>query len=101
MTWKGVELITIRDLMEHGVDKCDTPEEAAQFMALYRSENKYADANIGYLSGYYGATEMKRIQKWFGVSHPIFGRRMPTMEEAFDAGFVEGVTQIRPDDEDR
>jgi len=86
MEWKGRALKTIGDLMTHGIDKCATPEEAQEFMRLYRAETEHADANIGYLSGYYGAEKMRRIQQWFGCAHPIFGRAVPTMEEALEAG---------------
>lgn len=86
MNWKGKELRTIRDLMDRGIDKCETQEEAQEFMQLYRADCEHADINIGYLSGYYGPTEMARIQDWFGVVHPIFGKKTPTPEEAFAAG---------------
>lgn len=86
MTWKGEELITIGDLMDKGIDRCDTPEEAQAFMRIYRAENEFADENIGYLSGYYGHNNMRRIQEWFGVAHPIFGNTVPTPDEAFNAG---------------
>lgn len=86
MNWKGQELSTIGDLMRNGIDKCDNPEEAQEFMHLYRAENEYADQNIGYLSGYYGPDKMRRIQEWFGVAHPIFGNCVPSPEQAFAAG---------------
>jgi hypothetical protein len=86
MNWKGKELRTTRDLMNQGVDKCETREEAEEFMRLYRADCKYADENIGYLSGYYGYTDMARIQDWFGVEHPFFSKETPTPEEAFAAG---------------
>lgn len=86
MEWKGQELVTIGDLMGKGIDKCDGPEEAQEFMRLYRAENPYADENIGYLSGYYGTDDMRRIQEWFGAAHPIFGSAVPTPKEAFEAG---------------
>jgi hypothetical protein len=53
MNWKGEEILTTGDLCYKGIDKCDTPEEAQEFMELYRAENDHADENIGYLSGYY------------------------------------------------
>ena len=86
MVWKGEDLVTIGDLMAKGIDCCETREEAQEFMRLYRQDSPHADVNIGYLSGYYGATEMRRIQDWFGVEHPVFGLRQPTPEEAFEAG---------------
>lgn len=86
MNWKGQELSTLGDLMRKGIDKCANPEEAQEFMRLYRVENEYADENIGYLSGYYDSDNMRRIQEWFGVAHPIFGSSVPSPEEAFAAG---------------
>ena len=86
MKWKGQEIKTIGDIMSVGIDRCATVEEAREFMRLYRLDTPHADVNIGYLSGYYGPEEMRRIQEWFGVSHPIFGRSVPTPEEALEAG---------------
>ena len=86
MFWKGVELKTIGDLLNDGVLKCDTPEEAQTFMQQLRLEDKYADENIGYLTGYCDPDTMTRIQSWFGVAHPIFGTSTLTPEEAFNAG---------------
>jgi len=63
-----------------------TADEAQEFMRMYRAENKYADANIGYLSGYYGQKTMQRIQRLCGVGHPIFGQTSPTPEQAIEAG---------------
>jgi hypothetical protein len=86
MIWKGKELRTIGDLMTYGIDKCDIPEEAKQFMELYSEENPHACSNIGYLAGYYSQEKAKQIFEWFDVSHPIFGRTFPTPEAAFEAG---------------
>ena len=86
MKWIGKKLDTIGDLMKSGIDKCETKEEAKEFMKIYRAENKHADSNIGYLSGYYSREEMARIQEWFEVRHPIFGRIIPTPKEALEAG---------------
>lgn len=47
MEWKGRELRTVGDLV-WGIDHCDTPEEAQEFMLLYRAESAHAEANIGY-----------------------------------------------------
>lgn len=85
MTWQGKELATIGQLFDVVVD-IPTREEAQAFMAAYRATTEYADANIGYLSGYCGSEEMARIQDWFGVAHPIFGRATPTPAQAVAAG---------------
>ena len=73
MIWKGKELKTIGDLMDHGINKCDNAEEAQEFMRQYRVANEHADSNIGYVSGYYSREEALRIRDWFGVKHPVFG----------------------------
>jgi hypothetical protein len=86
MIWRDVELKTIGDLMKYGIDTCSNREEAEEFMRVYRAECEHADENIGYLSGYYGPEEMQRIQDWFGVAHPFFGRSVPSPEEAFAMG---------------
>ena len=86
MNWKGHDLETIGDLMTHGIDACETREEAEEFMKAYSAENPHAYANIGYLAGYYGQKDMDRILDWFQTAHPIFGRSHPTPEEAFAAG---------------
>jgi len=86
MEWKGQQIVTLGDLMERGIDQCATPEEAREFMRLYRDENVYAATNVGYVAGYYSSLERKRIQEWFGVAHPIFGTGEVSGEEAFDLG---------------
>ena len=89
MEWKGKTLETAGEIMDAVclILKEDNPEEKAQeFMNIYRSENQYADENIGYMSGYYSAETMKRIQEVFVVRHPIFGNFIPSAEEAFEAG---------------
>jgi hypothetical protein len=55
----------------------DMPLERATFIAR---------SNIGYVSGYYDDETMKRIQELYEIPHPIFGFKIPTPKEAFDAG---------------
>jgi len=86
MEWKGRRLVTIGDLMTHGIDACATREEAREFMRLYRAETPHAGQNIGYLAGYYSHEAMARIHDWFECAHPIFGTHAPTPQEAFRAG---------------
>jgi hypothetical protein len=93
MNWKGKELTTIGDLMRDGMEKCETPEEAQEFMKLYRSENQHADQNIGYLTGYYDPEKMLEMQKFFGVAHPIFGNSQPTNGEALAAGMLAAMSR--------
>ncbi len=47
-----------------------------------------ASANIGYYSGYFDNETMSRVQDLFDVSHPVFGRSIPTAKEAFDTGVL-------------
>jgi len=42
--------------------------------------------NIGYLSGYCSFEERQRIYRVFSTTHPIFGDKSPTPEEAFQMG---------------
>lgn len=85
MNWKGRELATIGDLSD-AMEACKTREDAQAFMAAYRAENEHADVNIGYLTGYYDWETADRMRDWFGVTHPVFGDRHPTFDEALEAG---------------
>lgn len=42
--------------------------------------------NFGYYAGYYDAETQERINKLFKTTHPVFGDKRPTAEEAFKAG---------------
>lgn len=96
MIWKGKTLNTIGDLMQDGISKCDSPEEAREFMRLLRIDSPHADENIGYLSGYYSETEMIRIQNWFEVSHPVFGKGPVDPEVAIARGIAIGAARRHP-----
>lgn len=43
-------------------------------------------SNIGYLSGYYSFEERQLICRVFQTTHPIFGDKNPTPDEAFKMG---------------
>jgi hypothetical protein len=90
MFYKGKEIKTIRDIMDI-IDEVKTPEEAEEFMNAYREDvgKRVADSNIGYLSGYYPQEDMIRIQKLFGVQHPLFGDKVLSPQEAFELGLKE------------
>lgn len=90
MIWKGKALVTFGEIAD-AVAACATPAEAQEFMTMYRAETQHADANVGYLSGYFDQATRHRIQEWCGVAHPIFGRSDPTPEEAFAAGVRMGT----------
>ncbi|MBS1983592.1 MAG: hypothetical protein JST16_05410 [Bdellovibrionales bacterium] len=86
MIWKGKNLRTTADLAD-AIFKITDQIEAGEFMKLYRAENPNADDNVGYMSGSFGMEDMQRIQNLFGVKHPVFGKKVPTFEEAYKAGF--------------
>lgn len=46
--------------------------EASAFMNAYRAINPHANANVGYLSGYYDRDTASGVKALFGVRHPIF-----------------------------
>lgn len=89
MIWKGQELKTIGNLCD-AMKNIVSKEDATEFMRLYRLANKHADENVGYLTGYFSAEEADRMRELFDVSHPIFGRKSPTPEQALKAGIEMG-----------
>jgi hypothetical protein len=91
MIWKGRPLTTPEEFMRYGIDCCADAQEARQFMREYVIEKpSEARANIGYLTGYYGLEDRRRIFDWFEVVHPIFGRRELSPEECFKLGMAIG-----------
>lgn len=88
MEWEGKQLATIGDLSDAvlAIARADDQDAADRFMAQYRAENEHADANVGYLSGYYGTETMQKVQRMFRAEHPIFGNKPRSDEELFDAG---------------
>jgi hypothetical protein len=88
--WKGKRIQTIGDLMDALAGLKDK-DEARAFMILYRRfEPQHAAANVGYVCGYFDSVTSLRLQEWCETAHPIFGRRTPTPEEAFEAGRIAG-----------
>ncbi|WP_134701170.1 hypothetical protein [Ammoniphilus sp. YIM 78166] len=67
MIWKGEKIVTIKDFLTKGINRCECQEEAKTFMKLYRTENPRADENIDFMSCYYTTEEMLRIKNWFGI----------------------------------
>lgn len=61
-------------------------EEQKKFVEAFAKTGKYALSNMGYFSGYFDRKKMLKIQKVFNTEHPIFGKKVPTAEEAFNAG---------------
>lgn len=82
MNWNNQEIETIGDL---GDVMCDifergNPEEAQAFMRAYRAENENADANVGYMTGYY-TQDGQAMREFFGTAHPVFGMTIHQPEE--------------------
>lgn len=61
-------------------------DEQEKFVEAYAKTGPYALQNLGYISGYYDDETCLKIQEIFKTAHPIFGNRIPTTEEAFEAG---------------
>lgn len=87
--WKGERLETIRDI-GRALVALESPEDAREFMVAYSKHSVHAYQNVGYISGYYDRKTMIRIQEWCETSHPIFGRRVPSNDEALEAGIRVG-----------
>lgn len=62
-------------------DKIKNPHHAKRYMAEYRKLSKFADSNVGYMTGYYDAKTMREFQERFGVKHPIFGSTVPSAKK--------------------
>lgn len=74
-----------RDFWRHYVAYLSRPDAKL----IGRSPAEVAASNIGYLMGYYGPEERRRVYDLFSefdVAHPIFGRSEPTFDEALAAG---------------
>lgn len=67
MIWKGEKLVTIKDFLTKGINRCESQEEAKIFMNLYRTVNPRADENMYFMSYYYTTEEMLRIKNWFDI----------------------------------
>lgn len=83
--WQGKQLETMGEIME-AAQQIRTKATAKKFMEAYRAITPHADKNIGYMTGYYSPKTMAKLQRLFEVSHPIFGRTIPTPRQAFNAG---------------
>ena len=75
-------------------DTIKDPDHAKLYMAKLRKLTKFADSNVGYMTGYYNPKEMRELQKRFDVVHPIFGRNVPSAREAITAG--KKIAKARP-----
>lgn len=64
MFWKGKKLRTIGEVLNEGIIKVETKEDANSFMDSYSSScgsKETAEANVRYISGYLDLKEQKRV----------------------------------------
>lgn len=85
------------DLYDPAMEIKDQDEADAYFsdlvdrhITIFGSTKESAEyterVNLGYWAGYYDWDTRVRIKKLFDASHPIFGDKNPTPEEAFEMG---------------
>lgn len=88
MIWKKKKLGSMGDVMEAAMDifKRNDVIERTLFVEVYRRVTPHADANLGYGAGYYDNETRLAFQKFFGVTHPYFGDKAVTTDEAFELG---------------
>lgn len=90
MNWKGQEIKTFDDFIKYGLLKCETKEEAKEFLGLYEQETESARDNVGYMIGYLPEEDWDRLFDLFDVGHPVFGRTKPSPKEALELGMKVG-----------
>ena len=71
MKYKGKVYDTYTGIIDHAMSLKGREQEL--FVRAYLKSGKHARSNIGYISGYYGPRQMKKIQKIFKTQHPVFG----------------------------
>ena len=96
MEWKGIELPTMREVWESGVAKCETPEEAKQFMERYRAVTVHAESNIAFLIAIYAPSEASRLEEWFGVKRLPLAARLCTFFGELEKMVVADLEKRRP-----
>ena len=91
LIWKEKELTKVRDIIDAAC-ALESKEEGQEFMQLYIEDSgeDVARSNVGYITGYLDEETAKRIMDFCSVTHPIFGDRQVTSQEAFDEGVKRG-----------
>lgn len=84
MKWRGKEFKTYTEMIDQGLSL--TGDDQNDFVETVARSGPYALQNIGYFSGYYAQAKADKIMEVFKTAHPIFGRRHPGSEEAFEMG---------------
>ena len=74
--WGGVKYTSFPETLNKALSlpAKDAKKFADGFMKGYRKLTKFADSNVGYMIGYYGDKERRKLHKLFNVDHPVFGR---------------------------
>lgn len=97
--WKGKNIRTYTEAMDAAIaiaklkNKEKRAKEAKAFIDAYVKagmKREIALSNLGYMAGYYNAKIADMIYQTFQASHPIFGIKHPTPEEAFAKGQKRG-----------
>lgn len=85
------ETLTVGDVMNL-MDKALTLEGAEQkeLVEALLARGEHARENLGYLTGYFDRERAHKLLTLFDTEHPVFGRRDPSAEEAFQAGVALG-----------
>lgn len=99
--WRGKDCTTYGALGS-ALCELETEQDAREFWDAYiahlsrpaaelagNTADHVARSNIGYLMGYYSEDARRRVYDLFAafdVSHPIFGRETPTVDQALEAG---------------
>lgn len=82
--------------------KCRNEEDAKKVLEQYErycDTPKIARSNLGYIFGYCGSENSKKLYSLFPVNHPIFGKEFgrgkePSLKEAIEMGRVFGTGMI-------
>ena len=99
LEWRGKTIDSYGDLLNVMIDILDngTKEEARKFTAHCQAHwPKSADSNLGWLTGDMNRKHAHQAFDWFGVEHPVSGKRDLTADEAFQLGKDWAAKNMRP-----
>lgn len=65
-------------------------EHMEQFNTSREEAERLEKSNLGYYAGYYDSETMERVNRLFQTQHPVFGKIIPTPEEALKMGITAG-----------
>lgn len=84
--YNGKEFSGLKEIIDHGLEMFKSKDQFRDYLTWVKNLGPYALQNIGYMSGYYKEDTMLKIQEIFETAHPVFGRTVPTSEEALTMG---------------